>query len=39
MDVNFNIEMGMYRSWIDHYCADPNRDPDTHLSKNQIFMY
>ena len=37
MDFNFSIEMG--RSWIDHYCADPNRDPDTHLSKHQFFMY
>ena len=25
--------------WIDHYCADPNRDPDTYLIKNQFFMY
>ena len=37
MNVNFIIKMGT--SWIDHYCTDPNRDPDTHLGKNQFFMY
>jgi len=37
MNVNFIIKMDT--SWIDHYCAGPNRDPDTHLSKNQLFMY
>ena len=37
MNVNFIIKM--CTSWIDHYCTDPNRDPDTQLSKNQFFMY
>ena len=27
----------MCTSWIDHYCADLNRDPDTYLSKKSIF--
>ena len=37
MNVNVIIRMGS--SWIDHYCTDPNRDPDTHVSKNYFFMY
>ena len=39
--MNVNVIIKMYTSWIDHYCTDPNRDPDpdTHLSKNQFFMY
>ena len=36
-NVNFIIKMGT--SLIDHYFTDPNRDPDTYLSKNNFFMY
>ena len=36
-NINFIIKMGT--SWIDHYFTDPNRDPDTYLSKNNFFMY
>ena len=35
MNVNFIIKM--CTSWIDHYCTDPIRDPDTHLSKKSLF--
>ena len=36
-DLNVNFSVKMCTSWIDHYCADLNRDPDTYLSKKSIF--
>ena len=37
--MNVNFIMKMYTSWIEHYCAVLNHNPDADLSKNQFFMY